>query len=142
MRVHLERLTQLEYVLVHRGGRGQSFDYELLYEGEGQHGDTFLMGLLDVEQLKNQKTVIREESVTTTKSSRGTEGEFAGSKRPLNGAVAAPMRKANSGENTDKNGVESDLLSSDEDNACLVLPHTNNAESYRSSPLAAVIAEG
>lgn len=34
LRVHLERLVTLEYLLVHRGQRGQSFVYELLYEGE------------------------------------------------------------------------------------------------------------
>jgi DNA primase len=34
LRVHLERLVTLEYVLVHRGQRGQSFVYELLVEGD------------------------------------------------------------------------------------------------------------
>jgi hypothetical protein len=33
LRVHLGRLVELEYLLVHRGGRGQSFSYELLYDG-------------------------------------------------------------------------------------------------------------
>jgi hypothetical protein len=32
---------------VHRGGRGQSFVYELLYDGQGQDGRPFLMQLLD-----------------------------------------------------------------------------------------------
>jgi hypothetical protein len=40
------------YVLVHRGGRGQSFVYELLYDGRGQDGKPFLMGLVDVESLR------------------------------------------------------------------------------------------
>ena len=30
LKVHLGRLVELEYLLVHRGGRGQSFVYELL----------------------------------------------------------------------------------------------------------------
>ena len=30
LKIHLGRLTELEYLLVHRGGRGQSFEYELL----------------------------------------------------------------------------------------------------------------
>jgi DNA primase len=34
LRVHLERLVTLEYLLVHRGQRGQSFVYELLFEGD------------------------------------------------------------------------------------------------------------
>jgi hypothetical protein len=52
VRIHLERLVELEYVLVHRGGRGQSFEYELLYDGQGQDGAPFLAGLIDVEALK------------------------------------------------------------------------------------------
>ena len=47
VRVHLGRLVELEYVLVHRGGRGQSFVYELLYEGQGQDGQPFVIGLVD-----------------------------------------------------------------------------------------------
>jgi DNA primase catalytic core len=48
---HMQRLQELEYVLIHRGKRGQSFDYELLYQGEGGDGEAFLMGLIDVEKL-------------------------------------------------------------------------------------------
>jgi hypothetical protein len=48
---HLYKLVTMEYVLVHRGGRGQSFVYELLYDGAGGDGRPFLPGLIDVEQL-------------------------------------------------------------------------------------------
>jgi hypothetical protein len=51
VRSHLEKLVAMEYVLVHRGGRGQSFVYELLYDGQGQDGGAFLIGLLDPERL-------------------------------------------------------------------------------------------
>ena len=51
VRTHMEKLVCLEYVLVHRGGRGQNFVYELLYDGQGKDGAPHLMGLLDVEQL-------------------------------------------------------------------------------------------
>ena len=139
MRVHLDRLTQLEYVLVHRGGRGQSFEYELLYEGEGQNGDAFLMGLLDVAHLKNQKTVIREESVPTTTSSRGESTVLAGSKRPQRGDIAAPSRSAKNTKKTEKNSIDCDVLNDADENARLT---KNNGASYRNaiSPLAAVIA--
>ncbi len=52
VKMHMHKLESMEYVLVHRGGRGQSFVYELLYDGEGRDGKPFLMGLVDVEQLK------------------------------------------------------------------------------------------
>jgi hypothetical protein len=32
LRLHLRRLEEMEYLLVHRGGRGQSFVYELMFE--------------------------------------------------------------------------------------------------------------
>ena len=31
LKMHLHRLEELEYLLVHHGGRGQSFVYELLF---------------------------------------------------------------------------------------------------------------
>jgi DNA primase catalytic core len=60
VRVHLAKLEALEYVLAHRGTRGQLYIYELLYQGEGdgEPGEPqprFLMGLLDVDRLRNPR---------------------------------------------------------------------------------------
>lgn len=55
VRIHLGKLTALEYVLVHHGKRGQSFVYEFLYDGKGRDGYPFLMGLIDVERLKEKQ---------------------------------------------------------------------------------------
>ena len=52
VKMHMHKLEELEYVLVHRGGRGQSFVYELLYNGQGRDGKPFLMGLIDVGSLR------------------------------------------------------------------------------------------
>jgi len=54
LKIHLHRLEELEYLIVHHGGRGQSFVYELAYEGQGRDGNPFLCGLLEVSQLKKQ----------------------------------------------------------------------------------------
>ena len=51
VKIHLKKLVDLEYVLVHKGGRGQCFVYELLYNGQGKDGDRFLMGLINAENL-------------------------------------------------------------------------------------------
>lgn len=51
VRTHLDRLVALEYVLVHRGGRGQSFVYEALWDGAGTDGRPHLVGLVDVATL-------------------------------------------------------------------------------------------
>jgi hypothetical protein len=50
LRIHCKRLEDMEYLLVHRGRRGQSFEYELLYDntaGQSKH----CMGLIDAAQL-------------------------------------------------------------------------------------------
>jgi len=54
VRLHLQRLIDHEYILVHRGQRGQSFVYELLYKGEGKEGKPFLVGLIDINKLKKK----------------------------------------------------------------------------------------
>lgn len=55
--VHLSKLVTLEYALVHRGGRGQSFVYELLFDGEAGEGgdDPVLSGLVDSSDLVTQR---------------------------------------------------------------------------------------
>ena len=55
VRMHLEKLTALEYLLVHRGGPGQRFIYEMLYDGQGEAGAAFLTGLLDVDALASHE---------------------------------------------------------------------------------------
>ncbi|MDQ3092367.1 MAG: DNA primase [Actinomycetota bacterium] len=55
VRTHLGRLAALEYVLVHRGARGRSFDYELVYDGKGQDGQPFIPGLIDAETLAQHR---------------------------------------------------------------------------------------
>jgi hypothetical protein len=53
LKTHLHRLEELEYLIVHRGGRGQSFVYELFFEHQGGGRQPFLPGLIDFERLKN-----------------------------------------------------------------------------------------
>ena len=77
LRVHLERLVELEYLLVHRGMRGQSFVYELLFDGEVTGEAPHLSGLIDT---------------ATMVSSRGADTRFAGSTRGQNGPNAGASR--------------------------------------------------
>ena len=56
MRKHLARLVQLEYVLAYRTGAGNQREYELLYDGEGQDGQPFLLGLVDSSRLAGVPT--------------------------------------------------------------------------------------
>lgn len=54
IRVHIQRLVEQEYVLVHQGGRGRNFIYELVYKGEGLTGKSFLIGLIDIKDLEKR----------------------------------------------------------------------------------------
>ncbi len=93
--LHLDRLVALEYLLVHRGGRGQSFVYELLYQGEGKDGSRFVLGLMDAEKLQQTGAPDADrlaETTTTTETFRGERGEFPGSFRVHSGVFPAPFR--------------------------------------------------
>lgn len=87
VRLHLARLVDLEYVLVHRGGRGQSFVHELLYDGQGKEGELFVIGLCDVEALGRASG-----NETTTSTSRGFEATSRGQRGPL-----APLPRGDRG---------------------------------------------
>ncbi len=55
VRKHLKRLLELEFVLAHRTGHGNGKQYELLYDGQGRDGGSFLLGLADPAKLKQRK---------------------------------------------------------------------------------------
>jgi DNA primase catalytic core len=83
LRVHLDRLVELEYLIAHRDGPGGKFVYELLYDGKGADGKPFVPGLIDVEQLR---------AAPTTSNSRGLDSEVAGRLRVGRGPVAGGLR--------------------------------------------------
>jgi hypothetical protein len=86
IRVHLDRLVDMEYLIVHKGERGQSYVYELVYHGEGQQGQPFLMQLIDIERLKE-----KEKTDYDTKLA-GVTDRLTGSKRPHNGSKTVGVR--------------------------------------------------
>lgn len=53
LKLHLDRLLEMEYVLAHRG-MGRTIEYELLYDGRGQEGQPTLNGLIDVTKLRRR----------------------------------------------------------------------------------------
>lgn len=73
LKVHLARLTEMEYLLAHRAGAG--FSYELAYDGTGQDGKPFVPGLIDVEALKH-----------------GYDGERSGVNGARSGSGRPPVR--------------------------------------------------
>jgi DNA primase len=92
LRLHLDRLTGLEYLLIHRGRQGQSFVYELLYDGAGDEAP-HLSGLIDAATLHTSMT---ETSRGEMQTSRGDEAGFAGASRPDGGVIAGDARPVQS----------------------------------------------
>jgi DNA primase catalytic core len=72
-RMHLDRLAAMEYLLVHRGQRGQSYEYELLHDAPADADGPHLAGLIDVAALK---------PMPTTQSSPTSPPQFAGPSLP------------------------------------------------------------
>ena len=92
LKVHLKRLEELEYLLVHRGGRGQSFVYELLYEARADENQRFLARLIDVDKLRHERS--------------GQNGDKSAQSRQQVGAKAGGSRPSQNGQNPEKNGTK------------------------------------
>lgn len=96
VKTHLRKLVSLEYVLIHRGGRGQQFVYELLYSGEGRDGGKFLMGLIDVEDLRRNPEYDRDRE--QGKDRQEAPGSIRGGAGVTPGSMIEEMDQAPSGE--------------------------------------------
>jgi DNA primase catalytic core len=119
VKTHIRKLEELEYLLVHRGCRGQTFVYELLYDGKGQDGEPFMMGLIDPEQLKrdyDDKKVPEKTQLAESSSHQGAS-KVPGS-RPGNNA-ATPINTGTS----DDDAADTQKRS---------VPVTHTESSYRS----------
>ncbi len=95
LKTHLRRLEELEYLLVHHGGRGQSFVYELQFESKEDNRKPFFPGLIDVKKL---------ETCTYDEKKAGVEDEKAGSSRPQVGGMAGGGRGEESPALARRNG--------------------------------------
>ena len=88
--IHLERLVRLEYLITHAGRRGQSYVYELVFDGDVAVTAPCLPGLIDVGGLGDASTTAKFTGVSDQFT--GSQSQFAGSNRPQNGAITAPLR--------------------------------------------------
>ena len=119
LRVHLDRLVALEYAIVHRGMRGQSFVYELAYDGGGKDGGLFLNGLADVAGLGG---------ASTTESLGGRGPGFGVPLGAQTGAIPAGAGATESDETVEESSASSSSSRESRRNARLGL--ANGAPSY------------
>jgi DNA primase len=129
LKIHLQRLVEMEYLLVHKA-HGNRYEYELLYDGKGKAGEAFLSGLLDVEHLKHHYDDKRS----------GQTEDRSGSGRP---PVGGQSGSGHDTENSDKAAKNKNLKSSDhEDDENAYIRGYNNVESYHSDTAAVMMAKG
>ena len=117
LKVHLHRLEELEYLLIHRGGRGQTIVYELLHDGD-LDDQKHLMGLIDIEKLRYDD------------NQSGATADKAGSSRPQVGAEPAGGRHQQKTINQSDDNHLDDDDNEPAENASIRLK--NNTASYRS----------
>lgn len=123
IKLHCHRLEDMEYLLVHRGGRGQSFEYELLYNLDTEHAEKQLMGLIDTQHL------------TYDEKKSGVKAKQSGPSRPQVGGVSGSGRGVQN--NRKPHDTAADALLTELEDVNAVLKHKKTA-SYRSdTPLAA-----
>ncbi len=129
LKLHLHRLEELEYLLLHRGGRGQSFVYELLYDGQGKDGQPFLCGLIEVEKLR--------ETCNYDSNLSGLEAEWSGSSRAEVGVVSGGGRSEstvaakNVNLETEASSLETALLGTAETAPSYVAVNRKHAQGVR-----------
>jgi len=90
LRVHLDRLVQLEYVRLHSGQNGSLYTYSLAFDGASESDAPQLSGLAELATSRPAEATLRGKSPT----SRGQTPDLAGSLRPARGGLAATSRGA------------------------------------------------
>ena len=85
LKIHLHRLEEMEYLIVHRGGRGQSFVYELAFARQADSGKPMLPGLIEIEKLQKHPYDGKKS---------GLEAGLSGASRPQVGGVSGALKSA------------------------------------------------
>jgi hypothetical protein len=89
LKMHLTRLAELEYLLVHRALRGQGFVYELLYDGDAVAG-VHLSGLIDTTTLQTHGYDAQRSALNGERSDSNAPQSAPG--RAVVGGMSAPGR--------------------------------------------------
>jgi DNA primase catalytic core len=87
---HLARLEDLEYLIVHRGGRGQSFVYELFFERPADEAASMLPGL-EHEYDAKKSGLEAHKSGGSSAQVRGMSAGSVGDKSPVSMRVTTPF---------------------------------------------------
>jgi hypothetical protein len=87
LKLHCARLADMEYLLLHGGGRGSLMRYELLYDGQ-EPGEKRLCGLIEPQDLDNES------------NQSGLSGEKSGSSLAQVGGMSGSLKTRQTRMNT------------------------------------------
>jgi hypothetical protein len=113
---HLARLEDLEYLIVHRGGRGQSFVYELFFERQEDAVRPTLPGL-ECEYDEKKSGVEGQKSGPSLAQVRGMSGDGSVKESPVSTVLPGSFYKK---EPKNTLGEEAEITS------VVVMPHRSN----------------
>jgi len=107
VKIHIQQLEDLEYLVPLTGRRGQPFCYRLAWEGEGSEGERFMPGLITVEELRRKAQVIGLEVVGSKTQVVGSKSEVVGPKTKLEGSSRVQVGLGRNGQNPHEHESES-----------------------------------
>ena len=106
LKIHLARLEDMEYLLVHKGGRGQAIVYELLYKGEGESGNNFMLGLNNIDETTEKHHYDKNKSGQKAKKSPPSRAQVGG----LSGRCRAKKNNSKPNNTNDSETINPELL--------------------------------
>ena len=95
LKLHCQRLEEMEYLLAHRGARGLRYEYELLYDGPSGTSKV-LPGLIGLAQLTASGANLSGQNAGLS----ALNARLSGSSRPQVGPKSGPCQGAENAENT------------------------------------------
>ena len=103
LKIHLARLEDMEYLLVHKGGRGQAIVYELLYQGEGENGNNFMLGLNNIDETTGKHHYDEKKSGQNSNQSPSSRPQV-GAKSGASRVSKKPLKANNTNDFEEING--------------------------------------
>jgi DNA primase len=133
LRLHLERLVELEYLIPRRDGAGGKFTYELAYELGADAQRAQVAGLIEPAALEAM-------AAATVPKSRGSDPEAAGRLRGDSGPAAGMSRSAASADQPASMRVAADPAGDDAEQHFQAMPRAGT--SYTNGAGVPVLAAG
>lgn len=114
LRLHVDRLVAMEYLVIHRGGAGQCFVYELLFDGDVSDPLPQLVGLLDADTLRTPHPQLA--------TSQGERANLAPRSHPENTHLAPTLQAIETPRNASAHAQSSSLVAALEETPPLRTP--------------------